>query len=324
MIGLLQNSRRLIALRRTLRRARPDIALSLMSTPNVLLALASHGIAGLSAVGSERSFPPRLPLGRLWSAMRKKMYGNLTAVVTLTQECADWVKQHSSAKRVPVIPNPVLWPLQMHEPLIAPDSICTSERRILLSVGRLAAEKNFELLIKVFAELAADFPEWDLVILGEGPERPALEERVGAAGLAARVLLPGIAGNVGEWYVRSELYALTSRFEGFPNALAEALAHGLPAVSVDCDTGPRDIVRHGVDGLLVAPGDTDGLKAALSRFMQDSGLRTAFGLRAVEARERFSIQRVAGMWEELFDSLSETDRASHSNSATPVEQPYSP
>jgi glycosyltransferase involved in cell wall biosynthesis len=324
IVGLLQNLRRVVALRSTLRRTHPDVALALMSTPNILLAFASHGIAGLTAIGSERSFPPRLPLGRAWDAMRKKMYGNLAAVVALTQECADWVKLHSTARLVPVIPNPISWPLQMHEPRIAPDSICRKKGKILLAVGRLAAEKNFGLLIQVFAKLAPDHPEWDLIVLGEGPERPVLEAYVRATALEGRVYLPGIAGNMGEWYARADLYVLSSRFEGFPNALAEALAHGVPAVSVDCDTGPRDIVRHGVDGLLVAPGDDDGLKTALNRLMKDSGLRAALGLRAVEARKRFSIQRIAGMWERLFDFLSEKDGAPHPEIATRVKRRYSP
>ncbi|MDB5855693.1 MAG: glycosyl transferase [Herminiimonas sp.] len=323
MVGLLQNLRRVVALRSTLRQTRPDVALALMSTPNVLLALASHGVAGLTAIGSERSFPPRLPLGRAWNAMREKTYGKLAAVVALTEECADWVKLHSTAKLVPVIPNPISWPLQQHEPRIAPDSICRKERKVLLAVGRLAAEKNLELLIQVFAELAPDHAEWDLIILGEGPERPVLEAQVRATALSGRVHLPGLAGNMGEWYARADLYVLSSRFEGFPNALAEALAHGVPAVSVDCDTGPRDIVRHGVDGLLVAAGDEDGLKTALNRLMQDSEFRAALGLRAAEARTRFSIQRVAGMWEKLFDLLSEKDRAARPEIATRVKQRYS-
>jgi glycosyltransferase involved in cell wall biosynthesis len=96
---------------------------------------------------------------------------------------------------------------------------------------------------------------------------------------------------------------MSSRFEGFPNTLAEAMAHGLPAVSFDCDTGPRDIIRHEVDGLLVPPGDLDALTEALARLMADDALRQQYAARAVEVRQRFSMERVAGMWETLFEEL---------------------
>ena len=101
---------------------------------------------------------------------------------------------------------------------------------------------------------------------------------------------------------------MSSRFEGFPNTLAEALAHGLPAVSFDCDTGPRDIIRHGIDGLLVPPDDAGALGVALSGVMADDALRARLAQRAVDARERFSIERVAAMWEQLFSEPLGTAR----------------
>jgi glycosyltransferase involved in cell wall biosynthesis len=170
----------------------------------------------------------------------------------------------------------------------------------LLGVGRLTEQKGFDLLISTFARLAARHPDWDLIILGEGPSRPQLEDLVRSHNLSERIFLPGQAGNIAEWYRAAEIYAMSSRFEGFPNTLAEALAHGLPAVSFDCDTGPRDIIRHQVDGLLVPAGDEDALAAALSRLMNNAALRQQFAMRAVEARERFSMERIAGMWEEVF------------------------
>ena len=96
---------------------------------------------------------------------------------------------------------------------------------------------------------------------------------------------------------------MTSRFEGFPNTLVEALAYGLPAVSVDCDTGPRDIIRHGIDGLLVPQNNMDALVKALSTLMGNEELRRRYATRAVEARERFSIKRICGMWEKLFNEV---------------------
>lgn len=316
--ALLQNVRRVIALRRAIRQLRPNVVLSMMSTPNVLLAFASLGIAGLHAVGSERCYPPHFPLGTMWHAMRRRMYGRLAAVVALTQECADWITTNSSAKCVPVIPNAASWPLPNNLPKIAPDAISSPERKVLLAVGRLSNEKNFDMLIDVFSELAPRHPDWDLVILGDGPDRTSLETRIRNAESGARMFVPGIAGNVGEWYARADLYVMCSRFEGFPNALAEALAHGLPAVSFDCDTGPRDIIRDGIDGLLVPAGDIRSLQVALDRVMGDSQLRAGMACRAIDARGRFSIEKIAAMWEDLFSTLSDTGFAPEANSGEPA------
>jgi glycosyltransferase involved in cell wall biosynthesis len=296
----LRTVRRVRALRRILRRVRPEVAVSAMHTANVVLAVAARGLSGVCAIGSEHNFPPKAPMGILWETMRRHAYGRLAAVVALTPECARWLGAHTGARAVAVIPNAVTWPLPANAPHVDPGACCAPGRRVLLGVGRLSAEKNFAALVDAFTRLAGRHPDWDLVILGEGPARAGLEAQVRAAGLGRRVFLPGRVGNPGAWYGRAALYAMTSDFEGFPNTLVEAMASGLPAVSFDCDTGPRDIIRHGVDGLLVPPGDAARLGAALDDLMGDDGLRGAFAARAAEARTRFSMPKVARMWDALF------------------------
>lgn len=303
IVGFWNNLRRVRALRRVLRQVQPDVALALMSTANIILALAARGLVKVRAIGSERNHPPQLPLGAQWEALRRSTYGRLTAVVAQTQESAEWLKQHTNAKRIPIIPNMALWPLPVHAPRLSPETVRDASRSMLLAVGRLDKQKGLERLIEAFTALARKYDDWDLAILGEGPERGALESQVQAAGLGGRVFLPGRAGNVGEWYQRADLYVMSSRFEGFPNTLAEAMAHGVPAVSFDCDTGPRDIIRHEVDGLLVTPENVVALRSALDRLMGDEALRAKFATRAVEARERFSRERITGLWEELFEQV---------------------
>lgn len=320
--ALSQNIRRVIALRRIIEELRPDVALAMMSTPNVLLALAAQGSTGVCAVGSEHCYPPHHPLGRVWSVLCSRLYGRLDAVVTLTQECAAWVRTHSNANRVPIIPNAAPWPLPSQPPHVVPQSLCRPGRKLLLAVGRLDTVKNLEALIRTFAWLAPRHPEWDLVILGEGPLRPTLERAVHEMRLEQRVKLPGIAGNVGEWYGRADLYVMTSHSEGFPNSLAEALCHGVPAVSFDCDTGPRDIIRHGVDGLLVPPGDEAALEQALDGVMGDGALRGMLADHAAGARERFSIERISAMWESLFRELLGAAPPLHSATGLAIQNRY--
>jgi glycosyltransferase involved in cell wall biosynthesis len=241
----------------------------------------------------------------VWERLRRHLYSHLAAVTVLTGESAVWLKAHTYARRVPIIPNAVVWPLPIQSPRLDPVSVGIPGRKRLLAVGRLVSQKGFDWLITAFAMLAERYPSWELVILGEGPLRPALQAQVDAADLQQRVFLPGRVGNVGQWYEYADLYVMSSRFEGFPNTLVEALAHGLPAVSFDCDTGPRDIIRHEVDGLLVPLGDVAALTADLERVMGDVNLRLRLATRAVEARERFSMERIAGMWEALFKELSQ-------------------
>lgn len=301
---LWKNLRRIMAMRRVLLNIKPDIALGIMTIPNVLLALANFGLP-IRAVGSEHVHPPQCPLGALRERLRRHSYARLDAVAVLTSESASWLKAHTNVRRVAVIPNAVPWPLPIQEPRISPKCVCPPGRKVLLGAGRLEPEKGFDSLLEAFAGIAQTHTDWDLVILGEGTLRTMIEQQVQVAGLEKRVHLPGLVGNVGEWYERADLYVMSSRFEGFGNTLAEALAYGLPAVSFDCDTGPRDIIRHEMDGLLVPPGDVTGLAAALDRLMRDANLRKRFAERAVEARERFSITRIAGMWEELFERVVE-------------------
>jgi glycosyltransferase involved in cell wall biosynthesis len=303
MVGAWRNLCRIIALRRALREVRPDLALGMMTDANVLLAIAIWGTS-IRAIGSERIHPPQYPLSLLWEGLRRRAYGWLHTVVALTSESAIWLKDHTNVRRVVVIPNAAPWPLLVQEDKIIPESVCCVGRKILLAVGRLESQKGFDQLLDAFSILAQKHSDWDLVVLGEGALRTAIEHQVQTERLEKRVFLPGRVGNVGKWYEHADLYVMSSRFEGFPNTLAEALAYGLPAVSFDCDTGPRDIIRHEVDGLLVTQGDVAGLSTALDRLMGDVDLRERFGKRAVEARERLSLERITGMWEELFDEVT--------------------
>jgi glycosyltransferase involved in cell wall biosynthesis len=296
------NLQRVRAVRHVLKQERPDVAIAMMTQANVLLAIASRGL-DLRTIGSERTHPAQMPVGLMWNTLRRFWYGRLDAMVALAGETRDWLARHTSARNIAVIGNPVPWPFPRQEPLLPVWQGGGSGRRLLLAVGRLSEEKGFRTLIDRFAALARVHPEWDLVILGKGRQRQELEAMVQQHGLGARVLLPGVAGNVGDWYAVSDLFVMSSRFEGFPNTLAEAMSHGIAAVSFDCDTGPRDIIRHEVDGLLVEAENAAALEQALDRLMRDGEQRARFAARAREARERFSPDSTIAKWERLFEHV---------------------
>lgn len=304
MQGVMGNLRRVRALWSILRRERPDVAVAMMSTPSATLALAGR-LAGVPSIGSERIHPPALPLGRAWETVRKRTYPLLAGFVAQTRDSATWLSENAGARNIAVIPNPVEFPLSVHAPRLSPSTALASFRggRMLLAVGRLEPQKGFDRLLSAFASLAARHPDWVLVVLGRGSLGEALKQQAIDLGIGGRVILPGAVGNLGEWYEAADLYALTSRFEGFPNTLLEAMAYGRPAVAVDCETGPREIMRNEVDGILVPQADSDALVAGMDRMMSDANLRKQCAERAIEVRERFSVEQIARQWETLFTTV---------------------
>jgi glycosyltransferase involved in cell wall biosynthesis len=299
--ALAANMQRVQALRRVLHELKPDAVLGMMTTAAVLAILAARGL-GCRVIVSERTHPPMISLGWLWDTLRRFTYPWAFRVVMLTTEGLRWLESHIPNAKGVVIPNPVPFPLLVSEPALAPERFIAPERKLLLAVGRMDEGKQFDRLLDSFAALASRHLSWDLVILGEGPMRPRLEQQVAAFGLQRRVMLPGRAGNIGDWYSRADLYVMSSRFEGFPNTLAEAMAHGCAAVSYDCDTGPRDIIRHEQGGLLVTPvGDVAALTSALDRLMGDDAERKRMAALAIEVRERYSLQRILTLWDMEFE-----------------------
>ncbi|CAN0618267.1 GalNAc-alpha-(1-_4)-GalNAc-alpha-(1-_3)-diNAcBac-PP-undecaprenol alpha-1,4-N-acetyl-D-galactosaminyltransferase [Burkholderia multivorans] len=297
--ALTANVRRIVRLRRVIRTDAPHVVLGIDTPGSVLSILASRGLP-CKVIATEHSHPPQIG-GRRWKILRRWLYSSADQVVALTRETGAWLEQHCRCKRVKVIPNAVSLPIPVIEPVLETGPIVAADRRMLLAVGRLVETKGFDRLIDAFAQIAADVPQWDLVILGDGREHDALQSRLASAGLTGRVLLPGRAGNVADWYARADLYVMSSRFEGFPMTLTEAMASGCPAVSYDCDTGPRDIIEHGDNGLLVRPvGDTQKLAEALHTLMTNDRERARMAARAPRVLESFSPARTFAKWREVF------------------------
>src|SRR5262249_25449025 len=153
--------------------------------------------------------------------------------------------------------------------------------------GRLVPSKGFDVLIDSFSRIAARHQEWNLVIAGKGPEQTALDAQVRRLGLGGRVKLAGWFADPSEALGSAGLFVMSSRYEGFPNALLEAMAAGLPVISFDCDSGPSEIIRDNVDGVLVPAGDVALLERAMERLMSDETERRRLGECARDVVRRF-------------------------------------
>lgn len=304
--GALANLRRIYALRRLMQKYRPDIVLGMMTTASILSVIAGMGLP-CKIIATEHTHPPSQTLSSLWLKLRRRTYPRAAKVVALTRDTASWIANHVPGSDMAVIPNAVHWPLANGEPRVAPPA--RNGRSHLLAVGRLHTDKGFDILIDAFRDLAAVFPDWDLVILGEGAERESLQARIDAAELNARISMPGRVGNMQEWYAACDIYVLSSRVEGLSNSLLEAMACGMPSVAFDCETGPREIIRPDIDGVLVTPvEDPHALAAALSGLMQNQQARKALASRAIDVRDRFSMRRILSLWQEVFNSIRHQDK----------------
>jgi glycosyltransferase involved in cell wall biosynthesis len=206
-------------------------------------------------------------------------------------------------RRVVVIPNAVQRPLPELAPSVPPEAWVRDHERVVLAVGRLDAQKGFDVLVRAFARVRGQRPGWRLVLVGDGPERAALQALAASLGVQDAVAMPGRVGNVGRWLGRADVYVLSSRFEGFPNTLVEAMDAGIACIATDCETGPREIVRDGEDGLLVPVDDPRAMADALLALTGDGRRRAELGERARAVAERFDEARIEARWMDVLGAL---------------------
>ena len=289
------------ALRAAFRRSRPDVIVSFLTTVNVLVLLAAAGRA-FPVIVSERTNPELCPLPRVWRWLRKRLYPRADAVVVQTRRTAEWFPRRMQS-RIVVISNAVARPQGP-----GPRKTGHDHRRTVLGVGRLGREKGFDLLVRAFAEATQSHDGWDLVIAGDGPERAALAALAASCGVADRVRLIGRQTDIRRIYTAADVFVLPSRFEGFPNALLEAMAAGLPAVAADCANGPREIIRDEQNGLLVGTENVDALARALSRLIGDAGLRRRLGGEAAKVVDRYDAGEIQQRWNTLISDIATRGR----------------
>lgn len=290
------NWRRIRMIREAILRYQPDVVVSFIEQNNVRVLSAMLG-ARIPIIVSERIDPRRYQVGRIWNVARRLLYPFADRVVVQTEGVANWARAITDRKRVRVVPNFVRTLPQLHGD--------RRETMQLLAVGRLDSQKAFDVLLRAFALSALAERGVTLTILGDGPQRQALGVLADELGIAQAVEMPGVVQNPEAWMARTTVFVLPSRYEGFPNALLEAMAMGCPVIAADCDSGPREIIRHGENGLLVPVEDIDALAAALQKLFDDVALRTWLGAEALNIRERYSKHVIVDQWEKLIEEVVE-------------------
>lgn len=287
-----------LQMRRLIRRVKPDVVVSFLTNVNVNVLIAAAGL-DVPLIVSERTNPAHSQsAGRTLRFLRRLVYGRARFVVMQTEASVQPFKALvPRARDVVVVPNP------LPPGLVDPHTLRTDSPspRHLVAMGRLVAIKQFDVLIDTFALLAPRHPEWTLTLWGDGPLRDALIERIATLGLSDRVILAGRTSEPWDALSRADLFVMTSRVEGFPNVLLEAMALGRPCVALDCPSGPAELTRHGRDARLVALHDRQGLADALHELMSDEALRHRLGAQAAASvRQRYGLETILASWDAIF------------------------
>ncbi len=225
----------------------------------------------------------------------RETYPTFAAVAVLTERDREEYEELLPGTRVVRIPNAV------HSLDQAP---ADPRSKIAVAAGRLFPQKGFDMLIPAWAKLVETYPDWQLRIYGSGEKKAQLRALIEEHHLYNHVFLMGHTDRLDDELAKASFYVLSSRFEGLPMVMIEAMSHALPVVSFDCPTGPADVLTHGVDGLLVPPEDPDALADAMARLMADEKLRADMGTAAVLTAASYGPDAVHPRWESLFTELS--------------------
>ena len=267
-----------------------DADVVVTTTPELLAVVAQLAPADVALVHQEhRASSARVnDLGALLEFAPRA-----DIVVSLTESMSRWLagRLGGAAPELLVIPNPLPAAPQPRSPL---------DQKTFVTAGRLAPEKQFEHIVDAFWRIHEQVPGWTLRIWGDGPRADNLAAQVRKLGLEDRVELPGSTADMSAEWARTSVAVLASKGEGYPLVLQEAMSAGVPAVSYDCPSGPREIITHDVDGLLVPPASKAALAAAMLRIAADDDLRTRLGAAALARSERWEGQTLARQWVSVF------------------------
>jgi glycosyltransferase involved in cell wall biosynthesis len=275
------------------RRLRRGAGILIGTRPGFNLLLGELALPGFIAVGQEHMHLLHHP-AELRAAM-PKLYPRLAALTVLTRPDLDAYERFlNGSVRVARIPNSV-------RELDGPDA--DLDARVLLAAGRLTPQKGYDLLLPAFAQVAARHPDWRLRICGVGPLRDELASMITELGLERCVELRGPARNLAGEVARASVFVLSSRFEGFPLVLLEAMSKRMAVVSFDCPTGPADVIDHRRNGILVPAEDVDALAGGTVELIEDPDLRRSCAAAAVETARGYTIDAIGPRWQALLDDL---------------------
>lgn len=283
--GVAVNIRRMWALRRFFRAQQPDVVISFLAETNTLVLLSKTGLS-MPVIISERSDPYFYPASRLWRSLRALTYRGADLLVCQTRYAAGFFGQ---AVKTAVIPNPVFMveAVPVTPPVSGP---------YVLGVGRLSSEKGFDILIKAHRLALDHVPDLKLVLVGDGPERDSLMSLAQQCGSADQVVFAGAQKDMAPYFTHAQVFVLPSHFEGMPNALLEAMAHGVPAIVTPGFRAAAEIITSGHNGILLDRLAPERIADYMIELCQNPLRQQAMGAAARSSLHNLAPEQVFTQW----------------------------
>lgn len=277
---------------------KPDVILSFIGKNNMMAILTSRFLKIPVAVSVRAE--PALEYYNSWMRfMARHLFAKASGVILQTRQCFSFFPKKVRDKAV-ILKNPV-------SPSFFRDRYEGEREKTIVAVGRIDENKNHEMLIKAFAGIAQEFPDYKLIIYGEGECRDRLIKMAEELGYRDRILLPGSIDHVADAIYKTRVFALPSNSEGVPNTLIEAMLMGLTVISTDCPCGgPADLIENGVNGILIPVGDVRLLTEKLRYLIKNLQISDEMGAAAMKTADIYQPEKVYGAWEKFLLSICKT------------------
>jgi glycosyltransferase involved in cell wall biosynthesis len=260
----------------------PKAVLSFSERYNNIVLLSLLGTKIKTFVSDRNN--PFMDIGKVHHFLRNRLYRKSSGVIAQTKTAKKVLISNTKNKNIRVIPNP------LREITISNNGSSAKKKNIILNVGRNVPQKNQLELLEIFSK--CNYQNWELKILGNGPLHQELIEKTKELNLQQHVQILDFIKEVDVFYSEANIFAFTSLYEGFPNSLIEAMAHGLTCVSYDCPTGPADIIKDGVNGFLIGLNDKKQFQKKLNNLMDSKALRDSISIESIKVNQKYALKTI--------------------------------